>query len=78
MPSFSWVVFMKDKPVKHTNGSCKGSGVLIFKESGKEFNELFGIEMPVITLECSKCGELSVEEMPSEKLLTGYDDLEEI
>ena len=52
--------------------------VLYFNESGKEFNELFGIEMPVITLECSKCGELSVEEMPSEKLLTGYDDLEEI
>lgn len=69
---------MEGKPIKHTKGTCKGSGVLIFKESGKEFNELFGVEMPIITLECSKCGELATEEMPSGKLLTGYDDLEDI
>lgn len=78
MPSFSWKVVMEDKPVKHTKGACKGSGILSFKENGSEFNELFGIQIPVITLECSRCGELPIEEMPSGKLLNGFDDLEEI
>lgn len=78
MPSFSWVIVMKDKPVKHTKGACKGAGVLAFKEIGEEFNELFGVKIPIITLECSKCGELPIEEMPSSKLLTGYDELEDI
>lgn len=69
----------QEKPLKHTYGKCKGKGVLKFETLSVEFNEVLGVEMPHIVMECSICGDLYYENMRAMGLLEGDDDdLEEI